>query len=67
MLPAAFMGIRMLQRAVVVLLLRPMVCARYCPQGAALTEFFGVRLLGDTDAFDLDAYPTARLNVGFAF
>lgn len=27
----------------------------------------GVRLLGDTDRFDLDAYPTARLNVGFAF
>jgi len=27
----------------------------------------GVRLLGDTGAFDLDAYPTARLNVGFAF
>lgn len=27
----------------------------------------GVRLLGGSDTFDLDAYPTARLNVGFAF
>jgi hypothetical protein len=27
----------------------------------------GVRLLGGKDSYNLDAYPTARLNVGFAF